>query len=172
MLDGRAPAPLCRRPASATSSTGHPGRCAALDRRRDARSRGAVPQGSSVTPSSPRVAVAVERRLHLRQPTRTRPRRPRSQSLSNDHTWTVATEVPRRGVEACPGGPSHSPAAPTHGVERVSHDLVASDTHTEVRSFGRLRSTWPLTGLDKRGSVCIRKTSAPHSRAGPSVSSS
>ena len=28
MLDGRAPAPLGRRPASATSSTGHPGRCA------------------------------------------------------------------------------------------------------------------------------------------------
>ena len=137
MLDGRAPAPLCRRPASATSSTVIRGDVPALDRRRDARSRGAVPQGSSVTPSYPASPSRSNADSGRTGPTRTRPRRPRSQSLSNDHTWTVVTEVPRRDVGACPGGPSHSPAAATHGVGRVSHDLVASGTHTEVRSFCR-----------------------------------
>ena len=120
----------------------------------------------------PRVAFAIKRRLRPRGPSPYTAQEASIAVLSNDHTWTVVTEVPRRDADHATGGPSHSPAAPTHGVERVSHDLVASDTHTEVRSLGRLRLTRPLSGLDKRGSVCIRKTSAPHSRAGPSVSSS
>ena len=37
----------------------------------------------------PRLAVAIERRLHLPQPTPPRPRRPPSQSLCNDHTRTA-----------------------------------------------------------------------------------
>ena len=44
----------------------------------------------------PRLAVAIEQRLHLPHPTPPRPRRPPSQSLCNDHTGTVVTEVPRR----------------------------------------------------------------------------
>ena len=44
----------------------------------------------------PRLAVAIERRLHLHQPNPATPRRPRSQSLCNDHTGTAVTEVPRR----------------------------------------------------------------------------
>ncbi len=45
-------------------------------------------------PQLPRLAVAIERRLHLHQPTR--PRRPRLQSLCNNHNRTAVTEVPRR----------------------------------------------------------------------------
>ena len=66
MLDGRAPAPLCRRPASATSSTA--GRCACAR----------PPPGCSKPRSSsarvigytelPRVAVAIKRRLRPHGP--------------------------------------------------------------------------------------------------------
>ena len=44
----------------------------------------------------PRLAVAIERRSTFTSPTPSRPRRPPSQSLCNDHTGTVVTEVPRR----------------------------------------------------------------------------
>jgi len=43
----------------------------------------------------PQLAIAIERRLHLHQPNPSRPRRSPSQSLCNDHTGTVVTEVPR-----------------------------------------------------------------------------
>ena len=57
---------------------------------------GRVPRGDRATPASSRgSAITMERRLHLRrQPPR--PRRPRSQSLGNDHTRIAVTEVPRR----------------------------------------------------------------------------
>jgi hypothetical protein len=44
----------------------------------------------------PRLAVAIEQRLHLPQPNPPPTRRPPSQSLCNDHTGTAVTEVPRR----------------------------------------------------------------------------
>ncbi len=44
----------------------------------------------------PQLAVAIERQLHLHQPNPSRPRRPPSQSLCNDHTGTVVTQVPRQ----------------------------------------------------------------------------
>ena len=72
----------------------------------------------------PRLAVAIERRLHLPSPTPSRPRRPRSQSLCNDHTGTVVTEVPRRDVGAIPGGLLFPSCAYARGRTRIAHDPV------------------------------------------------
>ena len=68
----------------------------AVDRRRDARSREAVPQGHRLhRPTAPR---GRDRTTTPPSPAPTPPptRRPPSQSLCNDHTGTAVTEVPRR----------------------------------------------------------------------------
>ena len=68
----------------------------ALDRRRDARSREAVPQGHRLhRPPAPRRRDRTPTPPSPAQP-RHRPRRPPSQSLCNDHTGTAVTELPRR----------------------------------------------------------------------------
>jgi hypothetical protein len=52
--------------------------------------------GSSATPTYPASPSRSNADSTFPSPTPSRPRRPRSQSLCNDHTGTVATEVPRR----------------------------------------------------------------------------
>ena len=90
---------------------------AAVDRRRDARSREAVPQGDRLHRATRASRSRSNADSTFPSPTPPRPRRPRSQSLCNDHTGTAVTEVPRRPGQPR-GGRSREPAIAT--VRRVS----------------------------------------------------
>ena len=97
----------------------------------------------------PRLAVAIERRLHLPQPNPPRPRRPRSQSLCNDHTGTAVTEVPRR-----PGQP---PLRRSQSAAACPQALGAAPSWHATRA--RAVPLPPSSGLARQGQA-VRSTSA------------
>ena len=121
----------------------------ALDRRRDARSREAVPQGHRLHASCPTSRSRSNADSTFPSPTPPQPRRPRSQSLCNDHTRTAVTEVPRRTgqpqvvapfVRQRPGGYRRtSTAATKRRVLPHSAAIRATETAGCAGSRGRAR---------------------------------
>ena len=98
----------------------------ALDRRRDARSREAVPQGHRLHRPRHGSPSRSNANSTSTSPTPPRPRRPRSQSLCNDHTGTAVTELPRRT-----GQP---PPAWWPGIEaRATQHVLAGGDCLDVR---------------------------------------
>jgi hypothetical protein len=88
----------------------------------------------------PGLAIAIERQLHLHQPNPPTTRRPRSQSLCNDHTGTVVTEIPRR-----PGQPPRERTGRKACVRGARYRSSRGEDETEVRRRRRepIRPTGP-----------------------------
>ena len=104
---------------------------ATVDGRRDARSREAVPQGHPATSTCRASPSRSSDDSTFPSPTPSRPRRPQSQSLCNDHTGTVVTEVPRQTGQPRP--PPEFPSWKAVGTtDSNRHRRLESSTKTEA----------------------------------------
>jgi len=95
------------RTTQATSSTGPPARWGSDGPPPGCSKPRSSSAKSSATPTCPGSRSRSSADSTFTSPTRRRPRRPRSQSLCNDHTGTVVTQVPRQTGQPRPPQEDH-----------------------------------------------------------------
>ena len=149
---------------------------ATVDGRRDARSREAVPQGHPATSTCRASPSRSSDDSTFPSPTPSRPRRPQSQSLCNDHTGTVVTEVPRQTGQPRPPPefPSWKAVGTTEFETASRAGIIDADGGRHDACSGWFRSIFEARGWCSARGWCVP---APlgvltHCRAAPAGSRS